>query len=116
MNRDLRDFLNDILLHIEQAQIAFEKADKPLTYPAPETMIMIYCLQIIGESVKHIPDEVRDHNPEIPWKKVSGMRDVLIHKYWGIDLEILEETVSKRLPEIEIAVQEILQKLEHSKH
>lgn len=113
MSRDLRAFLHDILLHIEHAQMALEKAERPLMYPAPETMIMIYCLQIIGESVKHIPDEVRDMHPEIPWKKVAGMRDVLIHKYWGIDLEILEETVSERLPEIEATVREILQKFEN---
>ncbi len=76
-------------------------------------MIMIYCLQIIGEAVKYIPNEVREGNPEIPWQKVAGMRDVLIHKYWGIDFEILEETISKRLPEIEITVRDIFQRLEN---
>jgi uncharacterized protein with HEPN domain len=113
MNRDLRDFLHDILLHIEQAQIAFEKSEKPLTYPTPETMIMIYCLQIIGEAVKHIPDEVRDRHPEIAWKRVAGMRDVLIHRYWGIDLEVVEESVVRRLPEVEAVMKTILQKFEN---
>ena len=43
-------------------------------------------IEIIGESIKNIPEEVRGKYLEVPWKKFSGMRDILIHKYFGIDL------------------------------
>lgn len=43
-------------------------------------------LEIIGEAVKNLPDSFRTKNPEIPWKKIAGMRDVLIHEYFDVDL------------------------------
>lgn len=115
MKRDIRDFAHDILLHIETAQRAFEKAAKPLSYPSEEAMLMIYCLQIIGEAVKNISEEVRSQHPNIQWKRIAGMRDVLIHHYWGIDLEIVERTVQNRLPELENTVKQILEDLNTAK-
>ena len=72
-------------------------------------MLMVYCLQIIGEAVKNIPDETRNIYPNIQWKKIAGMRDVLIHHYWGIDLEIVQRTVANRLPELKTAIKQILE-------
>ncbi|MBL8190023.1 MAG: DUF86 domain-containing protein [Acidobacteria bacterium] len=46
-------------------------------------------LEIIGEAVKNVPDEIRQQYPETEWKKVAGLRDILIHRYFGIDLEII---------------------------
>ena len=108
MKRDIRDFANDILLHIETAEKALERVEKPLKYPSEEVMLMAYCLQIIGEAVKNIPDETKNMYSGIEWKKIAGMRDVLIHNYWGIDLEIVERTVVNRLPELKSVVKQIL--------
>jgi uncharacterized protein with HEPN domain len=109
MKRDIRDFANDILLHIETAEKALERAEKPLKYPSEEVMLMAYCLQIIGEAVKNIPDETRKIYSSIDWRKIAGMRDVLIHSYWGIDLEIVQLTVVNRLPELKTVVKQILE-------
>ena len=49
----------------------------------------------IGEAVKHVPDEFRRKHSEIPWKQMAGMRDVLIHQYYRIDIEELWRTASK---------------------
>lgn len=74
-------------------------------------MLMVYCLQIIGEAVKNIPDETKEIYPNIQWKKIAGMRDVLIHHYWGIDLEIIQLTVANRLPELKTVIKQILEAL-----
>lgn len=111
MKRDLRDFLEDILIHAEKAQSALERAQKPLTYPSDEAMIMVFCLQIIGEAVKHVSEDIRERYPIIEWKKIAGMRDILIHHYWGVDLQIVTETINQRIPELESVIKQILKDL-----
>ena len=55
-------------------------------------------LEIIGEAVKHISPQTRLLAPEVPWQKIAGLRDVLIHDYFGVDLETVWLVVEKRLP------------------
>ncbi|GAH59966.1 unnamed protein product, partial [marine sediment metagenome] len=50
-------------------------------------------LEIIGEAVKNIPDDVKNKRPEVEWKKIAGLRDILIHAYFGIDDEIVWDVV-----------------------
>ena len=57
-------------------------------------------IEIIGEAVKNIPNEVKIHYPDVPWNEISGMRDILIHKYFGIDLELTWEAVTREIPEL----------------
>jgi uncharacterized protein with HEPN domain len=57
-------------------------------------------LEIIGEATKQIPDDVRAKHPKIPWKDMAGMRDRLIHKYFGVALDVVWKTINVRLPEI----------------
>lgn len=55
-------------------------------------------LSIIGEAVKNIPDTVKEKHPEIPWEEVAGMRNKVIHEYFGVDEEILWKTIKDDLP------------------
>jgi uncharacterized protein with HEPN domain len=55
-------------------------------------------IEIIGEAVKNIPDDIRIRYPDIPWNEISGMRDILIHKYFGIDLELTWEAITRDIP------------------
>ncbi len=57
-------------------------------------------LEIIGEAVKRIPDEIKNKKPEIEWKKIAGLRDILTHEYFGINLEIVWDVTKNKLPDL----------------
>ena len=65
-------------------------------------------LEIIGEAAKNIPQSYRKKHPEIPWRKVTGMRDNLIHEYFAVDLTIVWDTVQESVPELKKQVKELL--------
>lgn len=107
--RDVRDYLNDISEMIKDiedftAGISYEGfgSDKKTLYA------VIRCFEVIGEAVKQIPDHVRREHPEIPWKGLAGMRDKLIHGYFGIDIRIVWDTIEEDLPPLKEAVRDII--------
>jgi uncharacterized protein with HEPN domain len=61
----------------------------------------IRSLEVIGEAVKNLSTDLRDGHPEIGWKKIAGLRDKLIHHYFEVDLEIVWDVVTRRLPTLE---------------
>lgn len=67
-------------------------------------------LEVIGEAVKNIPEEVKKQYPNISWKQIAGMRDKLIHHYFGVDLDIVWATIKNDLPILEKQIQEIIKK------
>ena len=69
-------------------------------------------LEIIGEAVKNLPPEFRAEYPDVQWRQIAGMRDVLIHGYFGVDLDLTWNVVKSDLPELERKVARILKKLE----
>ncbi len=71
-------------------------------------------LEVIGEAAKNISDQVKSSNDNINWKGMAGMRDKLIHGYFGVDPEIVWETIKNRLPEIETQIKDILKDIENS--
>jgi len=55
-------------------------------------------LQIVGEAVQHLPKEITDAHPEIPWPQIRGFRNILVHQYFGIDVDIVRDVVEAHLP------------------
>ncbi len=66
-------------------------------------------LEVIGEAVKQVPMDVRSAHPDVEWQKIAGLRDILIHAYFGVDLDIIWDVVSNKLPVLESRIREIAQ-------
>jgi uncharacterized protein with HEPN domain len=65
-------------------------------------------LEIIGEAVKQIPEEIRSLRPEVEWKRVGRLRDILIHQYFGVDAQIVWDIVQNKLAPLEQAIKVLL--------
>ena len=72
-------------------------------------------LEIVGEATKKLPKRLRNKYPDIEWKKMAGMRDVLIHDYFGVDLEHVWGVVRNRLPDLKINIMKILDDIREEK-
>ena len=102
MSRDYKVYLEDILEAIGKitTYTAGLSAD---SFAADNKTLdaVLRNLEVIGEAVKCIPDEVRSRHRHVEWKKMAGLRDILIHHYFGIDAEIIWDVVQNKLPELE---------------
>jgi uncharacterized protein with HEPN domain len=63
---------------------------------------------IIGEAARFIPDAVKTDNPQVPWEQITGMRNIIIHEYFGVSLEILWHSIQNELPDLEEQLKMIL--------
>lgn len=70
-------------------------------------------IEIIGEAANHVSDETKSKHPEIPWKKIVGLRHILIHEYFGVDVKIVWDIIQNDLPELKKHIQSLLQSMEN---
>jgi uncharacterized protein with HEPN domain len=99
--RDFRDSLIDVWKEMEHIESFSASLDyEELIKDEKSLYAIVRCFEIIGEAVKNLPEEIKEKYYQIPWKDMAGMRDKLIHEYFGIDYEILWETIKHRIPEL----------------
>lgn len=69
-------------------------------------------LQIIGEAARTVPEEVRKRAPAIPWPQISGMRNILVHGYFEIDTDLVWDAVTRDVPALKPAIEQLLASLD----
>jgi uncharacterized protein with HEPN domain len=97
--------LRDAIQRIES--FASRGRDQFFTDPMVHDAV-IRNLEVIGEAVKGLSKELREANPDVPWKQIAGMRDVLIHHYFGVKLETVWQVITDHLPTLKMRVNELL--------
>lgn len=108
MSRDPSLYLEDILEACEKIQAYTEGKTRASFEEDSRTVEAVaWNLAIIGEAVKQLPPDTTRKAPSIEWRKIAGLRDVLVHAYFGIDHEIVWDVVENKVPELQDAVDRI---------
>ena len=99
MTRDVRDYLNDVVDAMGKSiQFVEGMSYEDFANDDKTVFAVVRALEVIGEAVKNIPEDLRTKHSNIPWKDLAGMRDKLIHGYFGVDLRRVWKTVKEVIP------------------
>lgn len=102
---DIQEAIERIEKYAAQGQETFERDELVQTW-------IVHHLQIIGEASRTLSSSLKDQHPEVSWSKIIGMRNILVHDYFGIDVEAVWSVVERDLPDLKRHIEAILQDLE----
>jgi uncharacterized protein with HEPN domain len=101
--RDIQDAIAAIHEHLSRVGKAEPKMEDALLHDA-----LLFQFVVIGEAVKHLTPETRESAPEIPWADIAGLRDLIAHEYFRIDIHRVLEIVERDLPRLDHAIDGLL--------
>jgi uncharacterized protein with HEPN domain len=110
MPRDYKVYLEDIIeaigkIHSYTSDLSLQTfSSDAKTFDA-----VIRNLEIIGEAIKGVPEDVRSRYADVEWKKIVGLRDILIHEYFGVDVEIIWDIIQNKLPILERQIKRMIE-------
>ena len=104
--RDIIEAIDDIESFVKGMTFDAFKRDKK-TFAA-----CVRNIEIMGEAVKNLPEDLKDEHDDVPWREVAGMRDKVVHAYFGVSHEIVWKTIHTRFPEFRERIKGILTELE----
>jgi uncharacterized protein with HEPN domain len=109
MPQSARNYLQHILDEAEYLNEGIREIDKN-AFLLDETLkrAFVRSIEVIGEAVKQVPESLRQKYPKIDWRAIAGMRDKLIHHYFGVDHEIVWDVVSNKIPALAEEIKIIL--------
>lgn len=112
MKRDPQVFLGHISECIELIEIYLQEQ----TFESFKNSIqlqdsLIRRLEIIGEAIKNLPDDMKKKFPEVSWRNIAGMRDILVHEYFGVDLELTWRVLINEIPKLKKQIKMIIKTL-----
>ena len=109
MKREIGDYIEDILEAMTNA-IEFTKdmSYDEFVKDTKTVYAVIRAIEIIGEAVKNIPEDIRKKYPDIPWRSMAGMRDKVIHAYFGVKIERVWEVVKRDIPNLKPKFEKML--------
>lgn len=105
---DIREAIENIERYAARGKQAFESDELVQTW-------ILHHLEIIGEAVRLLSPQLRERHRSAPWAKIIGMRNILIHHYFGIDVEAVWSVVENDLPDLKRAVDDIVKELENAR-
>jgi len=113
MKREVGDYIEDIISATGKVMDFVKNISYEEFIQDDKTVFaVVRALEIIGEAAKNIPDDIRKNYPEIPWKDMTGMRDKVIHEYFGVKLSIVWGAVKEEIPPLKPIFEKILRDLE----
>jgi len=107
--RDYADYVEDIVTAIADIEqfvrgMGFEEFSKD----KKTVFAVVRAIEIIGEAARQIPESLKNKHTEVPWKEMAGIRNKIAHEYFGVDVEVIWDTVKKNIPELKPLISDML--------